>query len=128
MKKPTTSQLKKKLDKVFSEYIRRKDAKNEMAKCVTCGKIDHWENLQNGHYIPRGHLATRYREDNCHVQCVGCNVFKKGNYTAYSLYMLNKYGKEHLEELERQKHVITKYYPYEEKIEYYQDKLKELDD
>ena len=94
-----------------------------MATCVTCGKVDHWKNLQCGHYVPRGHLATRFREDNCHVQCVGCNVFKKGNMDSYALYMLNRYGKEKLEELDRLKNQITKYYPYEEKIKEYQEKL-----
>ena len=42
---------------------------------------------------------------------------------SYALYMLNRYGKEKLEELDRLKNQITKYYPYEEKIKEYQEKL-----
>lgn len=38
MKKPTRKSLVEKLDKIFSQYIRRKDAINEIATCVTCGK------------------------------------------------------------------------------------------
>lgn len=126
-KKKTDSQLKKMLDKVFSEYVRISNSdKNGYCICVTCGKKDHYKSMQNGHYISRQHLAVRYDETNCHVQCVGCNIFRGGNYTAYALYMLDNYGEEKLQWLEQQKHIITKYYPYEERIEYYKSKVKEL--
>jgi hypothetical protein len=36
------STIVKNLDTVFSQYIRRKDAIDEIAECVTCGKKDHW--------------------------------------------------------------------------------------
>lgn len=97
-KKPkakTRSYYVKQLDQVFSEYIRRSNP----PVCVTCGKSDEWKNLQNGHYYSRGKLPTRWHEDNCHVQCVGCNVFKSGNYTEYALYMLQTYGEGKLREL-----------------------------
>ena len=45
MKKLTRSKLIKKLDSVFSKYIRRKDAIDEVAKCVTCGVERHWKEL-----------------------------------------------------------------------------------
>lgn len=127
-KKKTTAQLKKDLDKVFSQYIRLKYSKNGMCKCVTCGKVDHWKSIQNGHYISRQYLSLRYSEINCHPQCVGCNVFKGGNYTAYALFMLNTYGQETLEEMEREKQKITKDFPYESKLEYYKEQVALLDD
>ena len=96
-KAETRSQLVKKLDKVFSEYIRR----SKPPVCVTCGKKDEWKNLQNGHYYSRSKYPTRWHEDNCHPQCVGCNVFKSGNYTEYALYMVEKYGIEYIQELHR---------------------------
>lgn len=89
----------KELDRVFSTYIRQKNAIDGFATCVTCGVSKRWQEQQNGHYMSRGHLPTRWSEDNCHVQCVGCNLFKKGNYTEYSLYMINTYGAEKLTEL-----------------------------
>ena len=126
-KKKTDAQLKKLLDKVFSEYIRLKYAdKNGMVKCVTCGAVKHWKEMQNGHYISRQHLAVRWDETNCHPQDASCNIFRGGNYTAYALYMLDKYGEEKLQWLEQQKHIITKYYPYNEKIEYYKEQVKQL--
>lgn len=98
-KKPTRSQLIKKLDKVFSDYIREKDAIDGMATCITCGDTKEWKYQQNGHYMSRGNYATRWDETNCHVQCAACNVFKKGNYTEYAIYMINRYGAEKLTEL-----------------------------
>ena len=77
-KKPTRKGLIKKLDTIFSEYIRRRYAKNEISTCVTCGKKDHWKNLQAGHFMSRKHYSTRWDEENVEVQCQACNVFRYG--------------------------------------------------
>ena len=77
-KKRTRTKVVKDLDSVFSEYIRRRNAKNEISTCVTCGKKDHWKKLQAGHFQSRKHYATRWVETNVQVQCSGCNVFKYG--------------------------------------------------
>jgi hypothetical protein len=98
-KAPTRSQLVKKLDDVFSKYIRQRDAVDGYATCVTCGTTRPWKEMQNGHYMSRGHLPTRWDETNCHVQDAACNVFKKGNYTEYAIYMVNRYGVDKLEQL-----------------------------
>ncbi len=77
--KPSQAKLKKKFDAIFSQFIRRKYAdENGMVKCYTCTTIKHWKEIQNGHWIPRNNLATRFSEDNCRPQCVGCNMFQKG--------------------------------------------------
>ena len=89
-KKPTRKTLITKLDKVFSEYIRRKDAKNDIATCVTCGKKDHWKNLQNGHFMSRKHYATRWDEDNVGVQCSACNVFRYGEQYLFAKHLGQK--------------------------------------
>ena len=98
LNKKTISQLKKIADDVFSLYIRKRDG-----RCFTCGST---ENLQCGHYIPRDCLELRYSEKNCHAQCVGCNVFRKGNYTAYALAMMKKYGSNILYDLDE---IVRKY-------------------
>lgn len=97
-KKPTRTTLVKKLDAVFSIYIRRRYAVNDIAKCVTCGKEDYWKSLQCGHFMSRKHLSTRWHEDNCQVQCAGCNVFRYGEQYKYSLYLGNKLSEQlHIE-------------------------------
>jgi 4-hydroxy-3-methylbut-2-en-1-yl diphosphate synthase IspG/GcpE len=93
-KKPLRKNLIKELDVVFSQYIRLRYAKNEIAECVTCGKKDHWKKLQAGHFMSRANYSTRWDEDNVQVQCVGCNVYHSGEQYKYSLYLGNKLAEE----------------------------------
>ena len=109
MRKPTLKGIKKKADKVFSEYIRRlKSDKNGWGTCVSCGKKAHWKELQCGHYFSRGRLATRFHDDNANLQCSGCNIFKHGNYTAYAAFMFKEYGSTFMEDLENLSRKPTK--------------------
>ena len=87
-KKLTRSKLVKKLDAVFSQYIRLKNSDEfGNATCFTCGKVDHWKKLQNGHFQSRKHYATRWDEMNCQVQCVSCNMFKGGEQFLFGKYL-----------------------------------------
>lgn len=103
MKGVSRKKLIRDLDSVFSKYIRLKDAFLEegelVAKCVTCGDIKAWKQLQNGHYYSRGRYQTRWDEDNCHVQCMRCNVYLKGQYIQYTLFMIDMYGRDFVDEL-----------------------------
>lgn len=68
------------LDAVFSKYIRLKYAdENGMVKCYTCPTVERVEEMQNGHFIGRINLSTRFLEQNCRPQCGMCNMVKKGN-------------------------------------------------
>jgi hypothetical protein len=49
-----------------------------------------------------------------------------GNLQAYSLYLVRKYGPKILEDLEKEKHKIIRYFPYEEQIAHYKKLLAEL--
>ena len=91
-KKLTRSKLVKKLDTIFSQYIRQKNAVDEIATCFTCGKEDHWKKLQNGHFQSRRHYSTRWDEINCQVQCAGCNVFKYGEQYIFGNKLDAKFG------------------------------------
>lgn len=91
-KKLTRSKLVKKLDAVFSQYIRQSNSVNEIATCFTCGKKDHYKKLQNGHFQSRRHYSTRWDETNCQVQCAGCNVFRFGEQFIFSQNLDNKFG------------------------------------
>ncbi len=93
-KKPLRKNLIKELDTVFSQFIRLRYAKNEIAECVTCGKKDHWKKLQAGHFMSRSNYSTRWDENNVQVQCVGCNVYKSGEQYKYSLYLGNNLSEE----------------------------------
>lgn len=122
--------LEKKLDKVFSEYIRRRDAdENENAYCVTCGRVSHWRELQCGHWVKRQHRSTRWEVTNAAAQCAGCNLYKSGAMDEFAGYLLGRYGSETVEELLRKKKEVTKHtrQDLEEMIALYQSKLAELE-
>jgi hypothetical protein len=102
MKEKTTAQLKKELDRVFSIHIRNKYPK----RCYTCGKEG--VTLQCGHFVPRQYLATRWSEDNCRPQCVGCNLFGKGQFLVFEENLKRELGEETVEKLKHSRHQILK--------------------
>jgi len=110
----TISLLKKQADKVFSEYIRRRDAdwKDENF-CFTCGVKKHWKQLQCGHYESRGNNNTRFDERNSQPQCVKCNVFHYGEKTIFALRLMEKYGKGILDTLRKKAQKTKQFTPKE---------------
>ena len=123
-KKLTRSKLVKKLDNIFSQYIRLSNSVNDIAECVTCNKKDHWKKMQCGHFQSRKHYSTRWDERNVAVQCAGCNVFRYGEQFKFSLYL----GKKLSQELLDKSRIITKFasYELEEMVEHYSFKVKKL--
>ena len=126
--KVSRGKLVRKLDSVYSQYIRLKDSVGGDATCVTCGITKPWKELQNGHFYTRGRYSTRWDDDNCHVQCYRCNVALKGNYIAYTKYMINRYGMDFVDELERKSLNSEKITTVglAELIQFYQDKVNEM--
>ena len=113
---------KKRADGDFSRHIRQKYANSEgIVKCYTCPRRDHWKNLQNGHFVPRQYLSTRYDERNCRPQCYACNMLYGGQPSEYASNLIKEYGQGIIEELNQKKHEITKWYPvdYEQLINKY---------
>jgi hypothetical protein len=130
-KKQSFARLKKKLDAVFSQWIRRRYATSQgLAVCVTCANVKPWKEQQCGHFVSRIYLATRWDERNCAVQCGACNVLRRGNYAEYSAYMLRKYGPEVIDELIvlKRRPIKLSAYDLEQMIETYNKKLETLDD
>jgi hypothetical protein len=98
-KKKTVAALKKILWKHFAEYIKRRD-KNI---CCTCGKFVTGREAGAGHYVPKGAcgLEYYYSEKNVHCQCSMCNAYLGGNHPAYRVFLLQRYGQETLDDIER---------------------------
>lgn len=92
--------LVKKLDTAFAKFIRTRDDKGSFFVCCSCSELKPTQQMDAGHWVGRRYLATRWREDNVHGQCRSCNRFNSGNGAGYTLFMINKYGKEHVEYLE----------------------------
>lgn len=121
VKEQSVSQLKKRLDGIFSRYIRIRDG----GRCFTCGVSKPIQEMQCGHYISRSHNNTRFDEQNCHCQCVGCNIFRHGNMDEYAQNLEAEYGTGILQTLAQRKRVIRQFskgelkeliYLYEHKI------------
>mgnify|MGYP003644422047 FL=1 len=124
-KKPTRSKLVKKLDTVFSQWVRLSNAdNNKNCICVTCNKVFFWKEIQAGHFMSRKHYSIRWSEDNVKPQCVGCNVFKYGEQYKFSLFL----GKDAAEVLYLKSKEIVKFtnYELEDKINDYSLRLKKL--
>lgn len=101
--------LKNKADKTFSEFVRKRDAYDDgIAICCTCGKMDHWKNMDCGHYLSRRYLSIRYEEKNTGVQCKSCNVFNQGEQVKFREYLVNRYGEEEIQKIEIQSRNIVK--------------------
>lgn len=76
--------VKKRLDRVFSLYIRNKYAREGYLKCYTCGVTKEIKSMHCGHFVSRSHLYTRFDEDNVRPQCVGCNIFGNGKTAVFA--------------------------------------------
>lgn len=115
----TTGKVKKKLDTVFSKYIRAKFPKI----CYTCKKPS--DKLQCGHFVSRQYLATRWEEDNCRPQCWGCNGYGRGQLLDFEENLRKELGQKRVEELKASRHKTLKLDRswYEERIKYYEEKL-----
>ena len=123
-RKTSRKTLVKKLDTIFSIYIRRKNSVNEIAQCITCGKKDHWKKMQNGHFMSRKHYATRWDEDNVEVQCMGCNVYRYGEQYLFAKHL----GEDKADELLVKSRQIKKFTDADllDLIDLYTDKVDNL--
>lgn len=119
------SKLKKKLDAVFSKYIRARDKHI----CYTCGLVMEPNRSQNGHFVPRQYLATRWDEINNHAQCYACNVLYNGQPSAYALRLEKDYGVGIVALLESKRKEVLRLTPdwYEEQIKSFAEKLKQYE-
>lgn len=127
---PKKVNYKDRADCWFSKYIRMRDAMaNGYVKCISCGKIVPVKESDNGHYLNRQHMSTRFSEMNCNAQCRSCNRFDEGNMSGYRRGLVAKYGEEKVQWLESQKNVSTRYgnFEYEAIINDCKKKVKELE-
>ena len=126
MPKKTQKYWKNKIDKVFHEYIRRRDADNNTGNCdcVSCGKTIHFSESDAGHLISKKYLITRYDERNVKAQCRKCNRFEYGRQYEYSIAL----GQELSQELLQTSRSMVKFSDadWQEIFEEFNDKLNEI--
>lgn len=103
MAKTKKQKLKEKADKLFSLFIRLSGSDwRGYCQCYTCPKVDHYKKMQCGHFISRSSNKLRFDPRNARIQCIGCNVFKNGNYIEYTTRMIDEVGKKEVEKLKKE--------------------------
>lgn len=121
--------LLKQVEKYCHAYIRKRD---EGKPCISCNEI--WRpDFQCGHYFPAGKYSMlKFNEYNQNGQCPGCNLFKEGNFEAYSVNLPKRIGQDMFNDLYRiaakEKQINFKW-DRERLIEirdYYKAKIKQL--
>ncbi len=107
-RKPKTVQkLRKEALELLQKLVRLKAADdNGYCSCVNCGVVRQWDDgMQGGHFVAKGKGGTNMWalvEENVNPQCAGCNGIKMryGNAeAAYTLYMIDMYGREKVDEM-----------------------------
>lgn len=127
--------LKAKLDKEFSLFIRLRDCMpNGYCKCISCGQIKKFSMMDAGHYFSRVHTATRWDDNNVHAECSYCNRFKSDHLEAYREHLIAKIGQQKFDLLKwkikdakdhPEKYKMTDF-EYEQLIKYYKTLNKKL--
>lgn len=120
--------LEKKLDRVFSEFIRLRDTNDGWGMCCSSGRRILYAEGDAGHFINRKWRATRWHEENVHLQSISDNRFNEGNAAGYALFMLDKYGRERVDYLLALSRTTAKFTDWEgeQMIKDYQLRIKKL--
>ena len=129
VKKKRKPNLVKKLDKVFAIYIRLRDTMpSGYCRCISCGRIKPYAEVDCGHFHSRIHMATRFDEDNCHGECHYCNRMSADHLIGYEKNLVKKIGQNKVNLLNVKAH-STKHWldsKLEAMIEYYTREAKKL--
>jgi hypothetical protein len=86
-KQKSLPKLKSECQKVFNEFIRKRD---EGKPCISCGQF---KPLQAGHYFAvKGYDGLRFDEDNVQGECIGCNCFDDSHLIGYGKQLVIRIG------------------------------------
>lgn len=122
--------LIKELDAWFSKYIRLKYSDgNGYCRCISCGKVYFWKYIQNGHYMSRRYMSTRFSEDNCRPQGVECNIFNQGAIQMYRRALVKQIGEQRVDLIEvraRQENKNWSLFELKQMIQYYKTEVEKL--
>ena len=55
---------KARADRLFSLWVRQRDAVSGVCRCITCNALHSWRTVHCGHFMSRRYEGTRYNENN----------------------------------------------------------------
>jgi hypothetical protein len=91
----TKSDVKKKVQKVFNEWVRLRD---QDLNCISCRKPA--KKAHAGHYLSVGRFPELALDpDNVNLQCDYCNIYLSGNGALYTTGLIEKIGEKRYNEL-----------------------------
>lgn len=131
----TKSSSKKKLWRIFAEYIRLRDSPNGYGQCISCGKLVQYPNKTGvahaGHYYPRSttYSSLYFDERNVNLQCSHCNTYLEGNTEGYRRGLIAKYGSRVIDELDLKRSMKLKKihsFQYDEMAKHYRKLVREM--
>ena len=94
------SSIETHLDIVFSLYIRLRDAMDGgRCRCISCGKVFPFEQIQCGHFFGRVNRSTRWDERNCNAECAYDNCNNQDHLVGYRTNLIAKIGQQQYDEL-----------------------------
>jgi len=111
----------------FSLFVRLRDCIDNtqgFARCVSCGKAQHYKDMDAGHYISRRYKPTKYDERNVNAQCVHCNRDLSGNVEEYAIRLGDELAQE-LKDKSREPAKNMVLWEVEAKIAEYRQKAKD---
>ncbi|MDA8959085.1 recombination protein NinG [Akkermansiaceae bacterium] len=125
----TRKKLIARLDKVFSQYVRSKNADHRgMVECFTCGQWKHWKTVDAGHFQSRAKFSTRWDLNNVKPQCKSCNGFRSGEQWKFARHLDSLYGEGTAIEIEQLSNTTKKWSSeeLEAMIDVYNRRLRKL--
>lgn len=123
MKKHTHGWWLNKTNTDFNKIVRLEETDiYGMCICVTCGARKHYKEMNAGHF----NHGLDFVRDNQHTQCVRCNQHLSGNGIRYSIWMIDRYGRERVDEILAMKNGKYKIFELQEMRKEYKLKIKKL--
>lgn len=91
---------------LMSRYVRMSQVKDG---CITCSKVDRWQDMQAGHFKHAGKCnPVSYDFRNVNNQCPSCNKMHDGRLDVYAEKLEERYGYGIIQELTLKKNMSLK--------------------
>ena len=113
----------------FADLAKKYSDDKGYCRCISCGKVFPWKEIQCGHYMSRRYMSTRFSEDNCRPQCVACNIFNQGNIQMYRRALIKQIGEQRVDLIEVRARTENKnwsLFEYNQLIAFYQKEVDKL--
>lgn len=109
-KSESLAKLLSKTQKIFNDYIRRRDSKDGYFTCISSSKTLPVDQMNAGHYVPvRGCSYLRFHEWNVNGESAYSNCFDEFHLIGYRRNLIEKIGIEAVDWLEQNRNTVKKW-------------------